>query len=293
MFTTCVSYGWIIVAVVSSQISFSFWLAFKENAVILTKLLLVISNILCEICGTAENSLYQSELDRLSSSIPCISTEEYKMYALQMPSLVLFQLGKRYFTSFVTMPNNPLKKKLIHISSISCFPSNSFLITCLPAQSPFSISEKAWCQLSCIFTCSWILWTNFPSAAVLWNNGQWKFLQQCISTELTLYYLVVVRESWWASCCTYKKLGDDPGSSFASSPLGCCAPFTFSSHTLLDNWNCCCLGFLFITFLLCVCQKWSHEGSVTPSFKLVLLPPLAFDILMLPGFVVIYLYFCS
>lgn len=88
---------------------FLFLLAFKENAVILTRLLLVISNILCEVCGTAENSLYQSLIDCIPP-FPCISTEEYKVYTLQMPSLFLFQLGKRYFTSFVTMLNNPLKK---------------------------------------------------------------------------------------------------------------------------------------------------------------------------------------
>lgn len=61
---------------------------------------------LCEVCGTAENSLYQSEPDRLYSSIPCISTESARYTHYRC----LLWLGRTYFTSSVTMLNNPLKK---------------------------------------------------------------------------------------------------------------------------------------------------------------------------------------
>jgi len=70
----------------------------EENAVILTRLLLVISNVLQEICGTAKYSWYQSNLIDCIAPSPCISTEEYKTYMLEMHSLVLLQLGERCFT---------------------------------------------------------------------------------------------------------------------------------------------------------------------------------------------------
>lgn len=95
------------------------------------------------------------------------------------------------------------------------------LLTLLPpAQSPCFPLRKMHVSSASFFTCSCIPWRNCPSLAVLWSNGQWKFLQQygnCVEEgsaelhrnslsheyELALY-LVVVGGSWWASCCAHK-----------------------------------------------------------------------------------------
>lgn len=70
----------------------------NENAIILIRLLLVISNILREVCGTAKNSRYQSEPDRLYSSISLNFHRRIQdVYVTKMHSLVLLQPGERCF----------------------------------------------------------------------------------------------------------------------------------------------------------------------------------------------------
>lgn len=157
-----------LVVLFHQRIAFSLQMQFKENAVLLTRLPLVISNILWEdiLWNRPKNSCINLNLIDCIPPFPCISTDEHKMH-----SLVLVQTGKDASLFFVTELNNPFKNKkksLIHISSTSSsgtdFPSfltlfswfpiflavHCLLTLLLPAQSPISLWEKAY-QLSFIF----------------------------------------------------------------------------------------------------------------------------------------------